>query len=142
MYIKANIGGKDRGLKFNQMSLEIFSANIDMSAPKASSIYATFYAGLVGNCYAKRDEPDFTFEDVVNWVDELYEKDKKTIEKVCNAWEETNDFNAAKGQRQRRDRPITSSVLASSLCTALRAAAGRCRRMFFSIASCSACARR
>lgn len=35
---------------------------------------------------------------------------------------------------------MTPSVLASSLRTALRAASGRCRRMFFSIASCSFCA--
>ncbi len=40
----------------------------------------------------------------------------------------------------RRSRTITWSVLASSLRTAARAASGRCRRMFFSISSCSFCA--
>lgn len=92
MYIQVNIGGKDRGLKFNQMALEVFTKNLDGNAVKSSTIYATFYAGLVGNCYAKREEPDFTFEDVVDWVDELYETDKEAIVKVCNAWEETNVF--------------------------------------------------
>lgn len=92
MYIQVNIGGKDRGLKFNQMALEVFTKNLDENAVKSSTIYATFYAGLVGNCYAKREEPDFTFEDVVDWVDELYETDKEAIVKVCNAWEETNVF--------------------------------------------------
>lgn len=92
MYIQVNIGGKDRGLKFNQMSMEVFTKNLDESAPKASSIYATFYAGLLGNCYVKKEEPDFTFEDVTNWVDELYETDKETIIKVCDAWEKTNIF--------------------------------------------------
>ena len=44
--------------------------------------------------------------------------------------------SAAKSRISYRDR-ITSSVLASSLRTALRAASGRCRRMFLSIDSCS-----
>jgi cytochrome c1 len=92
MYINVNIGGKERGLKFNQMSLEVFTKNLDENAIKSTSIYATFYAGLVGNCYAKREEPDFTFEQVVDWVDELYETDQSTITKVCDAWEETNVF--------------------------------------------------
>lgn len=92
MDLRETIGGKERGLKFNQLSLEVFTKNIDENAIKASSIYATFYAGLVGNCYAKREEPDFTFENVVDWVDELYETDKTVIERVCNAWEETNVF--------------------------------------------------
>lgn len=92
MYIEANIGGRERGLKFNQMSLEVFTKNIDENAPKASSVYATFYAGLLGNCYAKREEPDFDFAKVVDWVDALYETDKALIIKVCKAWEETNVF--------------------------------------------------
>lgn len=91
-YIQVNIGGKDRGLKFNQMALEVFNKNIDDKAPMSSSIYATFYAGLVGNCYVKKEEPDFTFEDVTDWVDELSETDKKKIIEVCKCFEETSFY--------------------------------------------------
>ena len=90
-YIQINIGGKDRGLKFNQLSLEVYTKHIDYNnAVVTSTIYATFYAGLIGNCYVKKEEPDFTFEDVTNWVDEIFDSGRKDeIEKVCDAWAET-----------------------------------------------------
>lgn len=92
-YIQINIGGKDRGLKFNQLSLETYTKCVDFERANSSTIYATFYAGLTGNCYVKREEPDFTFEDVTDWVDELYsEGRKKEIEKVCEVWAETNVY--------------------------------------------------
>jgi hypothetical protein len=93
-YIQLEIGGKLRGLKFNQLSLEVYTKNLNYgNAINASTIYATFYAGLVANCYVKQEEPDFTFEDVTNWVDELYEQGrKKDIEKVCNCWAETHTY--------------------------------------------------
>ena len=87
-YIQIEIGGKLRGLKFNQLSLEEYTKNVGTGT--ATAIYATFYAGLVGNCYVKQEEPDFTFEDVTNWVDEIYEKGRKAdIEKVCKLWTDT-----------------------------------------------------
>lgn len=92
-YIQVNIGGKDRGLKFNQVALEVYSKHIDLqNAVNTSTIYATFYAGLVGNCYVKNEEVDFTFEDVTDWVDELYSKGKKEIEAVCKLWAETTVY--------------------------------------------------
>ena len=86
-YIQIEIGGKLRGLKFNQLSLEVYTKHVGTGM--SSAIYATFYAGLVGNCYVKQEEPDFTFEDVTDWVDHLYEKDKTEIEKVCAMWADT-----------------------------------------------------
>ncbi len=53
-----------RGLKFNQISLEVFTKNINAEALESSAVYATFYAGLIGNTVAKREEQDFSFEDV------------------------------------------------------------------------------
>ena len=87
-YIQIEIGGKLRGLKFNQLSLEEYTKHVGTGT--SSAIYATFYAGLVGNCYVKQEEPDFTFEEVTDWVDKIYEEGKKTeIEKVCNIWADT-----------------------------------------------------
>lgn len=84
-YIQIEIGGKPRGLKFNQLSLETYAKNVGTNV--STAIYATFYAGLVGNCYVKQEEVDFTLEDVTDWVDELYEQGrKKEIEKVCELW--------------------------------------------------------
>jgi len=90
-YIKVDLGGKERGLKFNQLALETYVKNIDFTGGSVvSAVYATFYAGLIGNSYAKQEDVDYTFENVTDWVDTLYaEGRKEDIERVCNAWEET-----------------------------------------------------
>ncbi len=67
MYYELELGGKKRGLKFNQISLEVFTKNINAEALESSAVYATFYAGLIGNTVAKREEQDYTFEDVVGF---------------------------------------------------------------------------
>ena len=87
-YIQVEIGGRLRGLKFNQLSLEEYTKHVRIGT--ASAIYATFFAGLMGNCYVKNEEPDFTFEEVCDWVDELYAKQiPNIIENVCDVWAET-----------------------------------------------------
>lgn len=92
-YIQIEIDGKLRGLKFNQLSIEIYAKNIDADAIETSSVYATFYAGLRGNSYAKKEEADYTFENVVDWVDGLYNAGKKdTIIEVSNCFAETQAF--------------------------------------------------
>jgi hypothetical protein len=70
-YLRVTLGGVERGLKFNQAAVEQFSKYYDYSTT-TSAVYATFYAGLVGNAIVKREEQDFTFEQVCEWVDELY----------------------------------------------------------------------
>lgn len=92
-YIQIELGGKLRGLKFNQISLEVYTKNLNHEALVTSAIYATFFAGLIGNCTVKREEPDFTYEDVCNWVDNLYENGKKDeIKKVCDIWAATHIY--------------------------------------------------
>lgn len=87
-----NFGGKDRGLKFNQLSIEIFSKHLNLDAVETSSVYAMFFAGLMGNSYAKREEVDYTFEQVNDWVDELYNTDKEIIGQVNDCFSETQQF--------------------------------------------------
>lgn len=87
-YVQINIGGKLRGWKANQMTVELFSRHVFEGGEQTSSIYAAMFAGLVANCYVKREElmkvtgqdengqdvlAPVTFEDVCDWVDELYE---------------------------------------------------------------------
>lgn len=90
MLIKV-IGGRERPFKFSQYALEIFSRYIDFDALNSSAIYACVYAGLMGACFSNdREEPDFTFADVVEWIDKMYEDgEKETISEILKAWEQT-----------------------------------------------------
>lgn len=85
-YIQINIGGKDRGLKFNQLAIEVLSMHNDGTA--ASITYGMIYGGLRGNSYVKREEPDYTFEQVCDWVDGLPDR-VATIGKISKCLADT-----------------------------------------------------
>lgn len=51
--------------------------------------YALVYAGLKANCYVKREEADFDFEKVCEWVDEM---DLSDISKIRECFETTQTF--------------------------------------------------
>ncbi len=107
MYYELELGGKKRGLKFNQISLEVFTKNINAEALESSAVYATFFAGLIGNTVAKREEQDYTFEDVMEWVDVLYEQGKTDeIKKVCDLWAETHTWKDWLTQFQEKLRTV------------------------------------
>ncbi len=86
-YIQIEIGGKERGLKFNQLAIEIIASYND-GATTSSFMYAMYYGGLRGNSYVKREETDYTFEQVCDWVDELKNK-SEVNEKVVNMMQST-----------------------------------------------------
>jgi len=96
-YIKLNIGGKERGLKFNNLAFEEFVKRIptsdqnkfDWLQSNALSGYACIYAGLVGNAVVKGEVVDFTFEDVCDWVDDLENED---IQKAWTLFSETQKY--------------------------------------------------
>jgi hypothetical protein len=69
--IKLKIGGKERSLKFNMRAIETFAEIKNNSQGSISSSVTLIYAGLMGWHYAKQVEPDFSFEDVTDWVEEL-----------------------------------------------------------------------
>lgn len=96
-YIQIELGGQTRGLKFNQGANEIYWREIRLDLDtEAGEVYAIFYAGLRGNCIAKRIEADFTMENVQDWVDELYLTDegKKVIRDVAAVFTETQQYKA------------------------------------------------
>ena len=107
-YIQVQLGGKDQGLKFNQLSIELFTENVNYEAIDTSSIYAIFFAGLTGNYYAKRKEVDFTFENVCDWVDELYEKEPAKIAEVCEVFANTNAYKQWIEQFKEKIRALTT----------------------------------
>lgn len=81
-YLQLELGGKLRGLKFNQLAIEIISTHNDNSTQSAF-MYAMIYGGLMGNSYVKREEPDYTFENVCDWVD-VMENKAEAIAKVTD----------------------------------------------------------
>lgn len=72
-YIQISLGGKLRGIKFGMLAIEgIISDYTKQNNPsETKSAYDLVYHGLINNCEAKRMEPDFSYEDVMDWVDEL-----------------------------------------------------------------------
>ena len=77
--ITLQIGGKQRTLKFNMRAVEAFGEIKNAGTSVVSSSVNLIYAGLVGACYVKQEEPDFTFEDVSEWVEDLIMSGKVDI---------------------------------------------------------------
>lgn len=88
-YIQIEIGGKLRGLKFNQMAITIMAQEIDHKYYAATYYYAMCFGGLCANVYAKGEERDFTYEDVQDWVEKV---SKDTLEKVRAVLENTEKY--------------------------------------------------
>ena len=73
-YTTINLNGKERGLKFNQLAIEIIAQYNDTNT-NTGFLYAMIYGGLRGNTYVKREEADYTFEEVCDWIDAMPEKE-------------------------------------------------------------------
>jgi hypothetical protein len=86
-YIQINLGGKSRGLKFNQLAIEVISTYNDAQT-SSGFLYAMIYGGMKGNSYVKREEADYTFEEVCDWVDVMEDKEN-VITKVTACLTET-----------------------------------------------------
>ena len=90
-YVQIEIGGRARGLKFNQMAMEIMYQHY-VEDSTAGNVYAMVYAGLRGNSYVKSEQPDYTLEQVCDWVDEISVKDPGLIKQVEDAMTSTEIF--------------------------------------------------
>ena len=96
-YIKVNIGGEDRGLKFNKMAMVMLSQKVDYNNYAATAVYALVYAGLYANEYVKSggNVTDMaSFADVCDWVDGL---DNATIAAINNTFESTQAYRELVG---------------------------------------------
>ena len=109
-YIQLEIGGKQRGLKFNQMAVITMTNYLDFNNLAATYGYALVYAGLVANCYVKREEPDFTFEQVCDWVETL--TPEKLVE-IRDVFESTQTFKTLQ-ENQKEAEPQTKKKLKST----------------------------
>ena len=88
-YIKIEIGGRERGLKFNQGALIMFQEKIEINNYAATTGYALIWAGLKANAYVKGEEFTENFETVCDWVDELPEAD---VLRVIDCFKETQAY--------------------------------------------------
>jgi hypothetical protein len=76
-YIQLELGGKKRGVKFGNYALFEYSkltntGVVEFNEQNPIKLCADLvYCGLKNNCLLKRETEDFTYEDVVAWVDEM-----------------------------------------------------------------------
>jgi hypothetical protein len=69
-YTEITINGRKAGLKFNMYAIEQFET-IKGRNGNIKNFTTIIYAGILGNAYVKQVEPQFTFEEVSDWVEEL-----------------------------------------------------------------------
>ena len=90
-YIQVEILGRKRGIKFGMIAVQ----QITLEAQKLGKVLGVsldfamvpviVYWGLYNNCYVKREDPDFTFEDVSDFVDENL-SDTKIFEDIVTCF--------------------------------------------------------
>ena len=93
-YIQIDIGGKLRGLKFNNASMVVLSQKVDYNNYAATALYALVYAGLYTNEYIKNggDVPDMPpFSEVCDWVDDL---NKDAINRINETFQSTQAYKS------------------------------------------------
>jgi hypothetical protein len=87
-YIQMDVLGRKRGLKFGMLAAQ----RIMLEAQKLNATLGTevdvalvpviVYWGLFNNCFVKREDPDFTFEEVCDWVDENVNEPNMFVEVI------------------------------------------------------------
>ena len=76
-YIQLELGGKKRGVKFGNYALIEYSklngtGVVEFNEQNPIKLCADLvYCGLKNNCFVKKEIEDFTYEDVVMWVDDM-----------------------------------------------------------------------
>jgi len=116
-YCRINIGGKERGLKFNQLAWLIFNEKIDRGHVLQTAAYALVYAGLKANCYVKSEEADFDFEKVCEWVESVSDED---LEKVNNAFQETQFYKNSEAYKKEQEGSKKKSAMRNTKGNALK----------------------
>ena len=75
-YMQADILGRKRGLKFGTIAIRQITLYSEKNGKALGEtldlalIPIIVYWGLFNNCYIKQEDPDFTFEDVVEYVED------------------------------------------------------------------------
>lgn len=105
-YIAITIGGKERGLKFGMYAAELIGrksvANIEGELVTSQFAADLIHAGLLNNCVVKELPVDFTYEEVTDWLEEMWfdEKGQKVIAQVIAAFTDSRPIQKAKELQQ------------------------------------------
>lgn len=76
-YIQLELGGKKRGVKFGNYALMEYSkinnsGVAEFNEENPIKLCADLvYCGLKNNCFIKKELSDFTYDDVLSWVDDM-----------------------------------------------------------------------
>jgi hypothetical protein len=76
-YIQLELGGKKRGVKFGNYALFEYSKITNSGVAEFNEqnpiklCADLIYCGLKNNCLIKREIEDFTYQDVIAWVDDM-----------------------------------------------------------------------
>ncbi len=107
--MNANVLGKNRGIKFGMPAIKQIMMLLDKKEDndffEVAMLYEMLYWGLRNNCYIKNEEPDFTKEQVCDWVD-INIRDVKFFEELGNCFKsasiirEASDKLAAEGEKK------------------------------------------
>lgn len=114
-FIEIELGGQLRRFKFDMFAVEFFEKEIAgrilanpsiAENPKLAervSINCTIYAGLSSDYTLKSKQIDFTYEDIVDWVDKADEEGKyENVKKICDTY--ANTFEYKKWLKEFQDR--------------------------------------
>ena len=97
-YLQVELGGRKRGLKFNLGTIffaketSALAANMELDNDiKEAAVIV--HSALLSNCRNKKEEPDFTFSDVVDWVYEI--ENLYTLTSITNAFSQITQSTAS-----------------------------------------------
>ena len=104
-YIQIELGGVNRGLKFgNRALLNVMAKHKVDEGIKFSFelIVDLIYFALLNNCQIKKVDPDFSYEEVENWTDEI-PMDQLMV--VFNSFQGSFQSTAAPGEPLKVTKP-------------------------------------
>lgn len=109
--ITLNIGGKKRTLKFNMRAVEAFGEIKSGGTSGVTASTGMVYAGLIGHCYEQQIEPDFTFSEIANWVEDMFlSGNTEDLMKVDECFSESRAFSFLTGKKKKPSKKATKKT--------------------------------
>jgi hypothetical protein len=89
--MKIKLNNKEYGIKFNQLAIEkLYEFNDGETT--SGFMYAMVYGGMLGYSRLKREDVEYTWELVCDWVDDMDDKNEQ-IQAVTVMLNETKVWN-------------------------------------------------
>lgn len=104
-YVEMNILGQKRGLKFGNLAFERIEKEL-FKLYEGAEYYNTkmqadiVFAGLINNCYRKGVDPDFTYEQIFDFIDD----NQRNIEVVTEIAEVIRVYENSKPMQEHIER--------------------------------------